>query len=119
MHKLTFSKSSLLIAFLLLTASAHAEDGVIGATCLSTPFCPKSSLDGTDNACSGVGKQFYPGVLMLAAKQAAVNRCKTANALDYCGAFAGPVEQKIIIEKFGGCADQCETMTTCIYGDNQ
>lgn len=108
------------VTYLVFVTPVFAQEGVIGATCSSSAYCPHSRAD-TSNACFNVGPDFYPGVLMLAAKEAAIRKCQRANALDYCGANeSGEERKKIEAEYSGGCYEQCsETAVLCIFGDNR
>lgn len=107
------------MAFCFSGLPALGNDGVIGATCSTHAYCPKSSVD-SSNACGNVGPKFFPGVLMLAAKEAIIRECQKANALDYCGAFSQGLDRSTIEEQHGGgCYEQCSEQVLCLYGDNR
>lgn len=89
-----------IMAALSVMSQVNAEPGVIGATCRSNAQVYK---DGR-NMCRNVQGEFYPGILMVVAKKAAIKKCQQLNALDYGD---------------GKCYPQCKTKTHCIYGDNR
>ncbi len=109
-------KILIVILFALGCPQPSLAQGVIGSTCSAALYCPKSNNDST-NACLGIGKKFYPGVLMLVAKSAFVKECQRKNALDYCGAFGG--SSNLRKEYGGGCAEQCKSRVVCLHGDNR
>ena len=93
----------------------------VGATCVATPQCP--DCDGRGNVCLSA-REFFPGLTVLAAKRYMVQKCRQANALDYCGGSRGCMkksrdEQNRHRARYGGgCYKQCETAIHC-YIDNR
>ena len=96
----------------------------VGATCYASPRCP--DCDGKGNVCTQT-KEFFPGLTVLAAKRYMIDKCRRANALDYCGGSYQCVRQKgwnpqqaqrYREQHGGGCYKQCDTSVVCVL-DNR
>ena len=90
--------------------------GQVGATCVASPYCPDCERGG--NVCLGA-KEFFGGLTVLVAKRYMIDKCRRANALDYCGGSRGCVrrtrqEQESHRARYGGgCYKSCEKSIVC------
>ena len=98
----------------------------VGATCVASPYCP--DCDGGSNVCQSA-KEFFPGLTIVLARRYMIDKCKRANALDYCGGSYKCVRRKGWTPRDsneykkrygGGCWKQCEDPKKIVcYIDNR
>ena len=108
-----------------VTASEPPQrGGQVGVTCVASPYCPDCVNGG--NVCQ-ITKEFFGGITGVLAKKYMIEKCRRANALDYCGGSYGCVRKKgwtpqdgdrYRAKYGGGCYKSCDKSVVC-YPDSR